>query len=253
MASQTKSKSTERETITCPICQDFLENPRRLDCLHSFCERCLKNVDCTVQKGRQGILCPCCRKFTSEPHIKKDRILDALVETFLQYYDNNFLNKDSVQDSCIQCERKVDVIFYCVECKVKLCQTCKTTHLHFEAMTEHSIIPIAEAGNHPVVNVTKYCPKHVTKPIKLSCIPCKLAICVNCKIEDHDTHKTEDVKSAFASVFPEVRASIPLLIAEKNKQIEAKQEVVSHVKEVTILGKEILVKQGKQEKIWYHA
>ena len=63
---------------------------------------------------------------------------------------------------------------------------------------------------------------------------------MDCKIEGHDTHKTEDVTSALANVLPEVRASIPLLNAEKKKQIEVKHELVSPVREVTSIGKEIL-------------
>ena len=240
MATNAQPKTSEEETITCSICQNILENPRRLDCLHSFCDRCLKNVDRISEKGTKGILCPLCRKFTSEPQIKKDPILEVLVEAFSQYYDKNILNKDSMDKFCNQCDTRINVTSYCADCKVELCQTCQTRHLRFEAMTEHSIIPIAEAGNHPVVNVTKYCPKHVTKPIKLSCVPCKLAICVDCKIEDHDTHKTEDVTSALASVLPELRASIPLLNAEKNKQDEVKEGLNSFVKDATSLGKEIL-------------
>ena len=245
MASATTLKSSEEETITCLICQNILQNPRRPNCLHSFCGKCLKNVDRVTDKDRTGILCPLCRKFTSEPHIKKDPILDVLVEAFSQYYDNNILNKDPMDKSCSQCDRKINVTSYCVDCKAELCQTCKTRHLRFEAMSEHRIVPIAEAGTHPVVNVTKFCPKHVTKPIKLSFVPCNLAICVDCKIENHDTHKTEDVTSALASVLPEVRALIAPLSAEKDKQIEIKQEPVSLVREVTSLGNEILASAQK--------
>ena len=71
-----------------------------------------------------------------------------------------------------------DIVLW--DCNVELCQTCNTRHLCFEAMSEHRMLPIAEAGINPVVNVTKYCPKHVTKPIKLKCVPCKLAICLEC-------------------------------------------------------------------------
>ena len=140
--------------MTCSICQNILENPRRLDCLHTLCDKCLKNVDRINEKGTKGILCPLCRKFTSEPNIKKDPILEVLIEAFSQFYDKNILNKDPTQMSCSQCNRKINVTSYCVDCKAELCQTCKMTHLRFEAMSEHTIIPITEAGTHPVVNVT---------------------------------------------------------------------------------------------------
>ena len=193
-----------------------------------------------LSKVEENILCPLCRKFASELHIKKDPILDVLVEAFSQYYDKDILNKDPVEKSCSQCDRKINVTSYCVDCKASICQTCGTRHLLFEVMSEHRIVAIAEAGTHPVVNVTKYCPKHITKPIKLSCVPCGLAICVDCKIEDHDTHKTEDVTSALATILPDIRALAPLPSAEKSKQIEVKHDLVSIFREVTCLGKEIM-------------
>ena len=241
MASSKTTISSEEKTMTCSICKNILENPCSLLCLHSFCDKCLKNVDHIIEEERKGILCPLCRKFTSEPNIKKDPILEVLLEAFSQYYDKNILNKDPVDKFCNQCDTRINVTSYCVDCKVELWQTCKTRHLCFEDMSEHTIVPIAEVGTHPVVNVTKYCPKHVTKPIKLSCVPCKLAICADCKIEDHDTPKTEDIASALASVLPELRALTPLLIAEKNKQVKIKHDLVSLVKKVTSLGKKILV------------
>ena len=245
MASNTTLKSYEEEIITCPICLNILENPRRLDCLHSFCDKCLKKVDLVVEKERKGILCPLCRKFTSEPNIKKDPILEVLVGAFSQYLDKNFLNKDPLEKFCNQCDTRINVTSYCVECKAELCHTCQTRHLRFEAMSEHRIVPIADTGTHPVVNITKYCPKHVTKPIKLSCVSCKLAICLQCKVEDHDTHKTEDVPSALASVLPELRTSIPRLDAEKEKQVEAMHDLDCFVKEVAVIGREILCNAEK--------
>ena len=69
---------------------------------HRGPDKCLKNVDCVIEEGRKGILCPLCRKFTSEPNIKKDPILEVLVEVFSQYYDQTILNKDPTEKSCNQ-------------------------------------------------------------------------------------------------------------------------------------------------------
>ena len=205
MASAATPLCAEIETVTCPTCQDSLQNPSRLNCLHRFCNNCLDNIDHTVQQGRTGILCPVCRKFTGQSDIKKDPILEALVEAFSQHNENVF-NPGQMDKTYHQCGRR----------------------------------NIADAESHPVVNVTKYCPKHITKPIEFSCVQCKLAMCMTCKIEEHGNHKTEDVASALTSVLPEVRTSTQLLDAERGKQLEVKQELVSLVREVTNLGKEIL-------------
>ena len=60
------------------------------------------------------------------------------------------------------------------------------------------------------------------------------------KVEDHDTHQTDDITSALASVLPGIRASIPLLNAEKAKQVQVTHSLISFVGEVTNLGNKIL-------------
>ena len=229
MASGSVTKSATEESVTCLICQETLQAPRRLECLHCFCHKCLKNVDRVREGGKKGILCPLCRKFTSEPKIQNDQLLEVLIEAFGQFYDKNIRNPDVTDVICTQCDTKINVINYCIECKANLCDTCKIRHLRFEALSEHKIVPIKEAGKASLPEVIKFCPHHPAKPLKLSCVDCKLAICVDCKIQDHDTHKTEDIQSALGKVLPELKSMRPLLDTEREKQIDIKQQLVATV------------------------
>ena len=65
-----KSDKTGTEQLKCPICLDVYNNPRVLNCLHSFCEPCIQSL---VTKGQDktavptGIMCPLCRTETLSP------------------------------------------------------------------------------------------------------------------------------------------------------------------------------------------
>ena len=50
------------QELTCVVCLDLFDNPRRLDCEHSFCLGCLNKV---VQSADRSIVCPHCRTVTT--------------------------------------------------------------------------------------------------------------------------------------------------------------------------------------------
>ena len=55
-----------QEELVCPLCMDTLSDPRSLQCLHSYCGRCLEGLQkASALKG--GVLCPECRGKTILP------------------------------------------------------------------------------------------------------------------------------------------------------------------------------------------
>ena len=115
MASASVPKPSTEDSVTCLICQETLQAPRRLECLHCFCHKCLKNVDRVREGGKQGILCPLCRRFTSEPNIQRDQLLEVVIEALGQFYDKNIRNLDVTVNVCTQCDTKINVNSHCVD------------------------------------------------------------------------------------------------------------------------------------------
>ena len=50
-----------KEELTCAICQDVLNQPRSLPCLHSFCTGCLKELVAGLDSSKYQLECPLCR------------------------------------------------------------------------------------------------------------------------------------------------------------------------------------------------
>ena len=40
------------------------------------------------------------------------------------------------------------------------------------------------------------CPVHSQRELEFFCVPCDKAICINCKLTDHESHKTQDLDKA---------------------------------------------------------
>ena len=47
--------------ITCSVCLDVLEDPHALKCLHTYCLKCIKQL----QDNHLQVSCPDCRKVTN--------------------------------------------------------------------------------------------------------------------------------------------------------------------------------------------
>ena len=58
-----------KDELICAICTEFLDRPRSLVCLHSFCEQCLKHMHrvSNVTANLGFLTCPECRAKTDLP------------------------------------------------------------------------------------------------------------------------------------------------------------------------------------------
>ena len=55
-----------KEEIICPMCIGVFDNPRSLQCLHSYCEKCLLGLH-RASAINDSIDCPECRAQTAVP------------------------------------------------------------------------------------------------------------------------------------------------------------------------------------------
>jgi hypothetical protein len=53
------------------------------------------------------------------------------------------------------------------------------------------------------------CPQHVKymEPLEFYCEPCDQAVCIRCKVTDHEGHKTEDLATTAERCVPRLKAS----------------------------------------------
>ncbi|KAK7486454.1 hypothetical protein BaRGS_00022255 [Batillaria attramentaria] len=108
------------DNLTCSLCLGQFNNPKFLQCYHSFCERCLTAL---VQNSarRTQVICPECRQVTQLPpggvsqlqtNLYLTRLLDA--------------NADRDPEMC-QVHRNEKLRYYCVDCDIPICLDCRMT------------------------------------------------------------------------------------------------------------------------------
>lgn len=52
------------DELICPLCMGTFEQPRSLNCLHSYCEGCLVGLQRATGSKSQVLACPECRAAT---------------------------------------------------------------------------------------------------------------------------------------------------------------------------------------------
>ena len=67
MADVELSLESVLDELICPLCIDTFSQPRSLQCLHSYCEKCLEGLQ-KATKVSEGVRCPECRAWTELPH-----------------------------------------------------------------------------------------------------------------------------------------------------------------------------------------
>ena len=69
-----------KEELTCAICQDLLNEPRSLPCLHSFYTGCLKELLAGLNSSKYQLECPLCRAKVS---LSASRAIEELPVNFV--------------------------------------------------------------------------------------------------------------------------------------------------------------------------
>ena len=93
-----KLKALE-ESILCPICGEFFENPHSLKCGHSFCSVCIrKHLDRSINPNTFES-CPSCKEKCTTFDLRADRVLCSVV---LNFKESRRVLIDSVQKSALR-------------------------------------------------------------------------------------------------------------------------------------------------------
>ncbi|XP_038074961.1 uncharacterized protein LOC119742833 [Patiria miniata] len=263
---------TRKELQECPICYTEYKDPRRLDCSHSFCLKCLQELKLTQNKDDKKIVCPLCRKETA--------LTEAGVE-MLPGGSKDVNQKEQTEGQglkvmCQVCdELENEAISRCVDCKHYLCQECQKAHNRFAALKSHKIVALTEL---PELKKVPKCRKHPDQHLCLYCDTCEVLICNECTNFDHresmhshvsidqavsrckqevneSVSKTEEYIKAFISSHPvstdHSRYRLDKMLAKTYKQISQKAEkeiakIREKEKQLKMEARDIAAKQDKE-------
>ena len=253
MLHDVQMSSNTPSSATCGICSELYIDPRLLQCLHSFCSKCLKK---TLEEQGSGtsLECPTCQKTASLPpeggvsalprDLRKDH------EAVVAQYENKLQGEEEVNcDRCIETANGPAVSF-CVNCCDFLCKVCSKDHKTWRKTLNHELQPVGSSGKSNSKGTAKpllknvpemplNCEKHSDELLKFYCETCSMLICRDCIILEHSGHsynRTESVaekeKADLVAILgraKEAKTKLNDTIAKGGKitqQIQAKQKSV---------------------------
>ena len=223
-----------KEELTCAICQDLLNKPKILPCLHSFCTGCLKEWSgrlANLDPSKRHLECPLCR---AKVLLSTSRAVEELPSHFsaIRLVEIVRLQEQAgskkVTPICQNCDDEEKAVSSCSECAIFLCEFCEKCHKKTKATKEHKIISLDEMrrGTSEVTAVlqekVEMCPTHPTKPLELYCKCEEVLICRDCiikKHKDHDYDVISDVVEGEKKVLRETLPGIQQLVDEAEKAI----------------------------------
>ena len=223
-----------KEELTCAICQDLLNEPKILPCLHSFCTGCLKKWSgrlANLDPSKRHLECPVCR---AKVLLSTSRAVEELPSHFsaIRLVEIVRLQEQAgskkVTPICQNCEEGENAVSSCRECSMFLCEFCEKAHQRFKATRQHKICSIDEmrkgTGEVPSILPEKVemCPTHPTKPLEFYCKCEEVLICHNCTIKkhkDHDYDVISDVVEGEKKILREALPGIQQLVDEVEKAV----------------------------------
>ena len=223
-----------KEELTCAICQDLLNEPKILPCLHSFCTGCLKEWSgrlANLDPSKRHLECPLCR---AKVLLSTSRAVEELPSHFsaIRLVEIVRLQEQAgskkVTPICQNCDDEEKAVSSCSECAIFLCEFCEKSHKKTKATKEHKIISLDEMrrSTSEVTAVlqekVEMCPTHPTKPLELYCKCEEVLICRDCiikKHKDHDYDVISDVVEGEKKVLRETLPGMQQLVDEVEKAI----------------------------------
>ncbi|XP_033627818.1 probable E3 ubiquitin-protein ligase MID2 [Asterias rubens] len=189
-----------KDHLECPICTNRFINPTMLDCLHSFCFTCLKELH-QQDPNNSILLCPLCRKKTTLEDNKVDSLpkdfkLNALVDEFT--VQEELMEGHGSEVKCQACnDEEHAAIARCVDCDYFLCQDCQNAHQRFPVTKSHQVYMLAQLHSGEVnytyrSKIREYipkCGKHSDQTLNIYCNTCQKLECTTCTVLDHGNPK----------------------------------------------------------------
>ncbi|XP_071789641.1 uncharacterized protein [Asterias amurensis] len=186
-----------KDHLECPICTNRFINPTMLDCLHSFCFTCLKELH-QQDPNNSILLCPLCRKKTTLEDNKVDSLpkdfkLNALVDEFT--VQEQHMEGHGSEVNCQACERDYKAVSRCIDCKHFICKECQQAHQHMAVLKSHQIHSLAQLQSGVVTYRSKIreyipkCDKHGDQTLNIYCNTCQKLECTTCTVLDHGNPK----------------------------------------------------------------
>ncbi|XP_038062523.1 E3 ubiquitin-protein ligase TRIM71-like [Patiria miniata] len=243
-------ETISRHHFECSICQERYQQPKILECLHSFCEQCLLKYCSTKHEGFTAIPCPVCRQETKLPEsgvqgLKTNFHLIGLVEEF--ELQEKLVCSGDTKLICETCDDGNEATHQCLDCSLNICSRCHSSHKRVPVTSSHVIATLDDVREGKVKLTKKNpkqhpkCPKHEGEVARFFCTTCQVLICRDCTVINHckpehsyveSDEVTSKYKQSLAELFPPLKNSMTKLQESREKVSRMKEDLGVAVKRV---------------------
>ncbi|XP_038062650.1 tripartite motif-containing protein 3-like [Patiria miniata] len=233
--------------LECIICADKYKQPKVLDCMHSFCQKCLEKYYTSRYAGQPKIPCPVCRRETVLPETRIQglktnfHLMGIVEEVSLQ---EKVVSSENTKVTCEICDEGNEAMHRCLDCAQNICSNCRKTHLRCTATSNHTVATLEDIRQGKVtVKKTpeedeSRCHKHKGEVKRFYCETCEELICRDCTVVDHCKPEHHYIDSGEASrkykqsmkdTFPDFTTGIKRLEQALTTSSQVKQKFTQNV------------------------
>jgi hypothetical protein len=216
-----------QDTLACGICFEKYNNstrqPHLLQCFHTFCQECLKQL-LARPTPQSSISCPLCSKVTpctSAASLPVNYALKDIVEASIAMAQDKMCDIHDATHAAI---------FWCFECEQGMCEEAHIMHSKAKASKSHQTNRIG-AQEPLIVHKPIMCSAH-NKELDLVCEHTShppRAVCISCFITSHQGHPCVTAAEYLLGKQTEVRT---LLARAKASEVNLVQGAENLSKEV---------------------
>ncbi|XP_072016860.1 uncharacterized protein [Amphiura filiformis] len=224
MASSKPAPSLDppKDLARCGICNEIINQPKALPCLHTFCLECLREWS---KPNKETVTCPVlnCKKTTPMPSNGVDGLPGNV-------FVSSLINTSSSRGRnvpCVCCEETGnDVMARCLECNGFLCQEGVQLHQK-KLLKSHQVIKLEDIKSgkvnmkHLADKKKATCKEHEGQQLWFYCETCGVLICRDCTVVDHS--KPGHTYVTLKSIVSDQRKKIEVLVKQNGvteKQVD---------------------------------
>ncbi|XP_050395456.1 E3 ubiquitin-protein ligase TRIM56-like [Patella vulgata] len=233
------------DKIICSICLNDFKQPKLIDCQHFFCLTCLEDYISKTSTNNR-FPCPLCRQYVKVPEDGAGGFPATSDVGGMSVCINQI-------PPCDVCTTGVNAKVRCQDCQQKLCISCKETHDSFKGSRDHVVENIDDLTMNQSADPHSkdVCPNHHKRKARCYCKDCSIAVCSDCFITSHSSHKFIDLKDRgivdqFREELRSLKDGLGDRISEFEKYCESIEKVIADINNSAKTSCETVDKQVEQ-------
>uniref|UniRef100_K1RZN5 Tripartite motif-containing protein 3 n=1 Tax=Magallana gigas TaxID=29159 RepID=K1RZN5_MAGGI len=180
--------------LNCPICLEKFNLPKKLPCLHTFCELCIQSYvqASETTEDTKFFRCPLCRfkiewsTLSASEWTRSKLQTDHMILSLLERETNDSTPKQVYCEPCKIANEKNVAVYHCRDCKECFCEQC-FNYLHKRKIDNnlHTVTGITPDTDLKPLEMDEPCPLHSGKVLEVFCFDHKKLCCSICFATDH--------------------------------------------------------------------